>query len=263
LFNEHVSRVVSEWKSEKVKRSSRSRFVPSAISFGRALIGCRKVYRMAYNPNRPPSGPHRSTPLIARPSSNSHQNQLPLRPTAAGVPQSYLGNMMGGALAGMGYSAPQQTPYNYPPQAMQPNYPYYPPTAITQQQYQQYPTQQHNMHYSQHYPQQQQQQYPYPSTSNSSFPPNPPFSSLPSRPSHSALPPTQPASAPLNSTPHSRTPKPPQPTRQTEFACKLEGCNFVSKNRRTTREHEEDRHLIFEPGREPKPWSGSLKPLDG
>lgn len=44
--------------------------------------------------------------------------------------------------------------------------------------------------------------------------------------------------------------------------CCKDDCTF-SGPRRTVREHEEDRHLIFAPGREPKPWSGSLKPIDG
>ncbi|GAA6022032.1 hypothetical protein JCM8202_004384 [Rhodotorula sphaerocarpa] len=44
--------------------------------------------------------------------------------------------------------------------------------------------------------------------------------------------------------------------------CCKEDCTF-SGPRRVVREHEEDRHLIYAPGREPKPWSGSLKPLEG
>ncbi|GAA5861413.1 hypothetical protein JCM3774_000241 [Rhodotorula dairenensis] len=44
--------------------------------------------------------------------------------------------------------------------------------------------------------------------------------------------------------------------------CCKDDCTF-SGPRRAVREHEEDRHLIFAPGREPKPWSGSLKPIDG
>ncbi|GAA5981164.1 hypothetical protein JCM10908_004004 [Rhodotorula pacifica] len=44
--------------------------------------------------------------------------------------------------------------------------------------------------------------------------------------------------------------------------CCKEDCTF-SGPRRLVREHEEDRHLVFAPGREPKPWSGSLKPIDG
>ncbi|GAA5993297.1 hypothetical protein JCM5350_005083 [Sporobolomyces pararoseus] len=217
---------------------------------------------MAYNPNRPPSGPHRSTPLIARPSSNSHQNPVQPRPAAAGVPQGYLGNMMGGALAGMGYASPATGHYNnqYPSQQIPPYYP--PPLQQQQQPHYQY-QQQQNGYYAQQYPGYPPQQ-PFPSTStSSSYPPaNPAFSSLPSRPSHSALPPAPAhASSSTNTASNARAPKPPP--RQSEFPCKLEGCKFVSRSRRTTREHEEDRHLMFEPGREPKPWSGSLKPVEG
>ncbi|GAA5898973.1 zinc finger CCCH domain-containing nuclear FMR1 interacting 1 family protein [Sporobolomyces salmoneus] len=213
---------------------------------------------MAYNPNRPPSGTHRSTPLIARPASNSHQNPVPSRPPPPGVPQGYLGNMLGGALAGMGYPSNQPGACNYPSQPFPPNPAYYPPA---QQPYSSHQPQQQNGHYPQSYPPPPPQ--PYPSTSTSAYPPPPSFSSLPSRPSHSAFSPAPtPSSYSASSTPHpSRSAKPPP--RTTEFACKLEGCPFVSKSRRTTREHEEDRHLIFEPGREPKLWSGSLKPLEG
>lgn len=44
--------------------------------------------------------------------------------------------------------------------------------------------------------------------------------------------------------------------------CCKDDCSFTGPKKQV-REHEEDRHLIFEPGREPKPWSGSLKPVDG
>ncbi|GAA5828197.1 hypothetical protein JCM11251_002631 [Rhodosporidiobolus azoricus] len=46
------------------------------------------------------------------------------------------------------------------------------------------------------------------------------------------------------------------------IGCSQEGCTFRGRTREV-REHEEDRHLIYQPGREPKPWSGSLKPLEG
>ncbi|GAA5861362.1 hypothetical protein JCM1840_005344 [Sporobolomyces johnsonii] len=48
---------------------------------------------------------------------------------------------------------------------------------------------------------------------------------------------------------------------QTIKCCK-DDCSFTG-SRKQVREHEEDRHLIYAPGREPKPWSGSLKPIDG
>ncbi|GAA5856213.1 hypothetical protein JCM8547_000822 [Rhodosporidiobolus lusitaniae] len=44
--------------------------------------------------------------------------------------------------------------------------------------------------------------------------------------------------------------------------CCKEDCSFTGRQREV-REHEEDRHLIYQPGREPKPWNGSLKPIDG
>ncbi|GAA5972669.1 hypothetical protein JCM11641_002966 [Rhodosporidiobolus odoratus] len=45
-------------------------------------------------------------------------------------------------------------------------------------------------------------------------------------------------------------------------SCCQEGCGFTGRKKQV-QEHEEDRHLIYAPGREPKPWSGSLKPIDG
>ncbi|PRQ76974.1 hypothetical protein AAT19DRAFT_12392 [Rhodotorula toruloides] len=44
--------------------------------------------------------------------------------------------------------------------------------------------------------------------------------------------------------------------------CCKNDCSFTG-SKKQVREHEEDRHLIYAPGREPKPWSGSLKPVDG
>ncbi|GEM06109.1 zinc finger, CCCH-type protein [Rhodotorula toruloides] len=44
--------------------------------------------------------------------------------------------------------------------------------------------------------------------------------------------------------------------------CCKDDCSFTG-SKKQVREHEEDRHLIYAPGREPKPWSGSLKPVDG
>ncbi|GAA6020214.1 hypothetical protein JCM10207_004374 [Rhodosporidiobolus poonsookiae] len=44
--------------------------------------------------------------------------------------------------------------------------------------------------------------------------------------------------------------------------CCQADCTFTGR-KKDVREHEEDRHLIYAPGREPKPWSGSLKPLEG
>lgn len=40
--------------------------------------------------------------------------------------------------------------------------------------------------------------------------------------------------------------------------CQLEDCPFEGPGK-LVREHEEDRHLIFAPGREPKPWVPSFK----
>ena len=44
--------------------------------------------------------------------------------------------------------------------------------------------------------------------------------------------------------------------------CQVEGCTF-SGGKRAVREHEEDRHLVYQPGREPKAWSGSYEPVNG
>lgn len=162
---------------------------------------------------------------------------------------------MGGALAGMGYGTSQSGPYTYPSQPFQPGPAYHPSPQPPQP----YPYhQQSNGYHAQGYP----LHAPVPSTSNAAYPPlasHPFHSSLPSRPTQSAVPPQNTVSQPGGTNGRASNPAP----RPTEFACKLDGCPFVSKSRRTTREHEEDRHLMFEPGREPKPWSGSLKPLEG
>lgn len=44
--------------------------------------------------------------------------------------------------------------------------------------------------------------------------------------------------------------------------CSQDGCSFEGQ-RKAVREHEEDRHLIYAPGKEPKPWVGSYKAPDG
>ncbi|GAA5922949.1 uncharacterized protein JCM15063_003478 [Sporobolomyces koalae] len=194
---------------------------------------------MAYNPNRLPSGPHRSTPLIARPSANAQ----PSHPIAGAAPgahgaHSYLGNMLGGALAGMGY------PASLPAHPHSAQYPAAHPLPMSPSFVYPYPSMQSYQN-SQTYPQS------YPSTS-----------SLPARPLHPSLP-AAPARPPSNPAAGSNRKPQAAPPRPTEFKCQLETCTFSHRSRRIVREHEEDRHLIFEPGREPKPWSGSLKPLEG
>lgn len=75
---------------------------------------------------------------------------------------------------------------------------------------------------------------------------------------------SQPSPRPQPSTQQaSRAPKkaPPPPPPQT-VSCAQPGCGFTG-SRKAVREHEEDRHLIFAPGREPKKWDGSLKPKEG
>ncbi|KAK4699948.1 hypothetical protein P7C70_g6304, partial [Phenoliferia sp. Uapishka_3] len=44
--------------------------------------------------------------------------------------------------------------------------------------------------------------------------------------------------------------------------CSQAGCSFEGQ-RKAVREHEEDRHLIYAPGKEPKPWVGSYKAPEG
>lgn len=57
-------------------------------------------------------------------------------------------------------------------------------------------------------------------------------------------------------------PPPPPPT-SSKIKCSNEGCTYEG-NKRDLREHEEDRHLIFEKGREPKIWNGGgIKSLEG
>lgn len=53
--------------------------------------------------------------------------------------------------------------------------------------------------------------------------------------------------------------KPPPASRGPEkFSCCQTDCKFTG-SKKQVREHEEDRHLIYAPGREPKPWQGSYK----
>lgn len=44
--------------------------------------------------------------------------------------------------------------------------------------------------------------------------------------------------------------------------CCKSDCSFTG-SKKAVREHEEDRHLIYAPGREPKPWVGSYKAPSG
>ncbi|GAA6059382.1 hypothetical protein JCM10212_003280 [Sporobolomyces blumeae] len=192
------------------------------------------------------TGKRTTTPLIARPSSLP-QNPLhaahrppPSFPLHGGLPppaMNPLAYSLGGALNVMGYNG-----MHYPPvhqAAMHAPLPYYDPPAPVR---------------------------------TAAAPPLPPAHShafLPARPAHL---PYLPSSAP--STSHRSTstnPVPARPPRSSgpaaapsELHCTaLAGCPFSTRSRKLLREHLEDRHLVFEPGREPKPWSGSLKPLDG
>lgn len=72
---------------------------------------------------------------------------------------------------------------------------------------------------------------------------------------------TKPSKANKPSVP--RPPKAPKPAPAivvpVVFTCRKVECGF-SASQRLVREHEEDRHLIYAPGREPKPWVSSIKP---
>ncbi|GAA5997299.1 uncharacterized protein JCM10292_000161 [Rhodotorula paludigena] len=73
-------------------------------------------------------------------------------------------------------------------------------------------------------------------------------------PSSSFIPAPAPASASATA--------PAPPKRNEPTRCSLPECTFTG-SKKQVREHEEDRHLIYAPGREPKPWNGSLKPAEG
>lgn len=46
------------------------------------------------------------------------------------------------------------------------------------------------------------------------------------------------------------------------MSCQKDGCSFEG-TRKLVREHEEDRHLIFAEGREPKPYVATYKASEG
>ncbi|GAA5892104.1 hypothetical protein JCM6882_005696 [Rhodosporidiobolus microsporus] len=170
---------------------------------------------------------------------------------AYGPPQHYGQNGWNGAAPG------------YPPQPPpQPAYPpsFYPPS--------------HQIHHSL-----PPAPAPYASTSSASYPP-----SLPNRPQTtedgytlSGAYDLSASSAPSSFPPGPSRGGPPgkrgrgagarggrEPVNQGPqiIKCCKEDCTFTGR-KKDVREHEEDRHLIYAPGREPKPWSGSLKPLEG
>ncbi|KAM0752992.1 hypothetical protein T439DRAFT_323604 [Meredithblackwellia eburnea MCA 4105] len=80
-------------------------------------------------------------------------------------------------------------------------------------------------------------------------------------PNHRAPHPSQGDSTASTSTAASAPALPTKPHQQKpqRSKCGQEGCGFEG-SAKMVREHEEDRHLLFQPGREPKPWTGTLKP---
>ena len=242
---------------------------------------------MSYNPQQPrPGGPAR--PLIQRPRTTQQ-------------PPSALGSAVAGALNGMGLGwgvptaqqqqwsssvpqvgapphpslpqAPHLAGFNRPQGSAQPSYygaaaapvgAYNPAFGLPPvfQQTSAYPPS--------FYPPQHQQPSPYPSqpgprTTAEGYT----ISSVYVAPPPSAAPPPQagPSSgrAPKQKGPKSKSagagPAAPPPP-PASFKCCKEDCTFTG-GQRQVREHEEDRHLIFAPGREPKPWKGSYAPKDG
>ena len=87
--------------------------------------------------------------------------------------------------------------------------------------------------------------------------PAPSSSSSSSRAARPAAPPRQ-----QQQQPQSRAPKPREQQQPLVVSCSQAGCTF-SGPRKVVREHEEDRHLIYQPGKEPKGWDGNLKPKEG
>jgi hypothetical protein len=205
-------------------------------------------YNPAFHPHLPPQpGFQQPPPYIPQvPQYPIYHPQAPPAP-AYGQPNYY---------AAQSYPAPAAAgPSAYP-------YPYSHPAAApvpgpSQQPVLQIPPQRHGL--PARPPPTQQQQLKRPRTldgkavaaaatgSNSTRP-------LPYQDDHQHAPPP-PAAAP----PRARI----QQQRGPEVVrCCKDDCTFTG-SRKAVREHEEDRHLIFAPGREPKPWNGSLKPIDG
>ncbi|BGP36439.1 hypothetical protein JCM10450v2_000339 [Rhodotorula kratochvilovae] len=145
---------------------------------------------------------------------------------------------------------PQQHPSAYPPSFHPPQHHQPPPAAHP------YPYQSTSAApYPPTHP--QQQQAPSHTTADgytlSSTYSGPPPSSISSssRPGRGA--PSAPARAPK---------QPREPAAPQVVSCAQPGCAFTG-SKKLVREHEEDRHLIFAPGREPKPWDGSLSAKEG
>ena len=197
-------------------------------------------YNPAFHPHLPPNPGFQQPPYI--PQAPQYPNyQYPQGPPgpAYGQPIYY---------ATQGY--PAAGPSAYP-------YPYNHPVAVPgpSEQSVQIPPQRHGLP-ARPPPTQQHQKRPRTldgkaaaaaSGSNSALP-------LPYQDDQQHAPPAA-ASAP----PRART----QQQRGPELVrCCKDDCTFTG-SRKAVREHEEDRHLIFAPGREPKPWNGSLKPIDG
>ncbi|KPV78213.1 uncharacterized protein RHOBADRAFT_50707 [Rhodotorula graminis WP1] len=81
-------------------------------------------------------------------------------------------------------------------------------------------------------------------------------------PSSSSSRAARPAAQPRQQQPQRAPKQPREPQQPQVVACSQAGCTF-SGPRKVVREHEEDRHLIYLPGKEPKGWDGSLKPKEG
>lgn len=253
--------------------------------------------RMSYNPQHSrPGGPAR--PLIQRPRT-SQPPPPPQHPSSAlgSAVAGALGGM-GYAWGAQGTPhVPQQAPWGpAAPYAGAPSHPslpqaphlasFYGQPAVPQQgfygapaapggSYNPYPApapvfQQPSAYPSSFYPPQQQQQHyqqqppAYPAaprttaegyTISSSY-----VAPLPSAaPPPAAAASRAPKSKGKGPKPKAERPPPPPPA---SFKCCKEDCGFTG-GQRQVREHEEDRHLIFARGREPKPWAGSYKPKDG
>lgn len=204
-------------------------------------------------------------------SNQPTRRTVPLINRPAAAPNHSLGNAVNGALQGMPAMGYNNYPPNYAPMAMMNQFPI---QQFYSQQFQSYPPQ-----YPQQYPNQQPFYSPYPQP-NQPYPPQQfnQFHQQQQYPPQFAPPlprttvdgyslssaytgPTSFQNDQVNAiASSSRLSKPtPLPEPTISIACCLAGCTFMG-GKKAVREHEEDRHLIFAPGREPK---ASTKVIQG
>ncbi|SCV68643.1 BQ2448_764 [Microbotryum intermedium] len=248
--------------------SARSAFAVSPLSH--AIHGA--LGGMGYR--APPAGP-----CMVQPSFPAAMSMALPASMSMGMP-----NSAGLAMAPHHYPPQPQAPYGYPPQAQYgslpapPIHPNHHPLPMNPQWYHQQPTPPPSNHPANYLGSSQGAR---PRTTNEGYTisstyqaPSPALSTskpIPKRPpTTNANPHSNPRPTANSSRAATGAPPPPRPattrslaashpSAQSSYPCGLEGCSFKSNTRKVTREHEEDRHLMFEKGREPKPWKGTYQ----